>query len=57
MSTMKGTLGSAMGQEGRIVAKKAARKGDERSRPPAAYRAEELAVMRRQFFAPRAAVY
>ncbi|WP_157815341.1 hypothetical protein [Kitasatospora sp. CB02891] len=41
---------------GRIVAQKAARKVDERSRSPAACRADEPAVMRRQFFAPRAAV-
>ncbi|MFG3052486.1 enoyl-CoA hydratase-related protein [Kitasatospora sp. NPDC048239] len=36
----------------RIAAKKAAREADERARPLAAYRAEELAVMHRQFFSP-----
>ncbi|MFG2824998.1 enoyl-CoA hydratase-related protein [Kitasatospora sp. NPDC048365] len=39
---------------GRIAAKKAAREADERVRPLASYRAEELAVMRRQFFDPDA---
>ncbi|MER5637958.1 hydrogenase maturation protein [Kitasatospora sp. NPDC002227] len=37
---------------GRTAAKKAAREADERLRPLAEYRAEELAVMRRQFFDP-----
>ncbi|MQS17038.1 hydrogenase maturation protein [Streptomyces kaniharaensis] len=36
----------------RIAAKKAAREADERAKPLAAYREEELAVMRHQFFSP-----
>ncbi|MBO1413784.1 hydrogenase maturation protein [Streptomyces sp. FH025] len=38
--------------QGRIAAKKAARRADERARPLASYREEELAVMRGQFFTP-----
>ncbi|MFD0275224.1 hydrogenase maturation protein [Kitasatospora sp. NPDC127111] len=40
--------------QGRIAAKKAAREADERTRPLADHRAEELAVMHRQFFTPGA---
>ncbi|MGW2371108.1 hydrogenase maturation protein [Kitasatospora sp. NPDC001683] len=49
---LAGLLAASPGAQHRIAAKKAAREADERAKPLAAYREEELAVMRRQFFTP-----
>ena len=47
-----GLLASLPLGQARIAAKKEARERDEAAKPLAAYRAEELAVMRRNFFGP-----
>ncbi|MCK7625132.1 enoyl-CoA hydratase-related protein [Streptomyces sp. RS10V-4] len=47
-------LAASPGIQARIAAKKARRDGDEAHRPLAAYRADELARMRRTFFDPAA---
>ncbi|MEU8512774.1 hydrogenase maturation protein [Kitasatospora sp. NPDC048722] len=49
---LAGLLAASPGTQRRIAEKKAAREADERTKPLAAYRAEELAVMHRQFFTP-----
>ncbi|MFD8705013.1 enoyl-CoA hydratase-related protein [Kitasatospora sp. NPDC059648] len=49
---LAGLLAASPTAQQRIAAKKAAREADERAKPLAAYREEELAVMRRQFFTP-----
>ncbi|MFE3503641.1 enoyl-CoA hydratase-related protein [Kitasatospora sp. NPDC059160] len=49
---LAGLLAASPSVHRRIAAKKAAREADERRKPLEAYRAEELAVMRRQFFTP-----
>ncbi|MEU4117087.1 enoyl-CoA hydratase-related protein [Kitasatospora sp. NPDC028055] len=49
---LAGLLAASPSVHRRIAAKKAAREADERAKPLEAYRAEELAVMRRQFFTP-----
>ncbi|MFI9363087.1 hydrogenase maturation protein [Kitasatospora sp. NPDC053057] len=49
---LAGLLAASPGTQHRIAAKKAAREAGERAKPLAAYREEELAVMRRQFFTP-----
>ncbi|MFD7449166.1 hydrogenase maturation protein [Kitasatospora sp. NPDC059827] len=49
---LAGLLAASPSVHRRIAAKKAAREADERTKPLEAYRAEELAVMRRQFFTP-----
>ncbi|MFJ4184018.1 hydrogenase maturation protein [Kitasatospora sp. NPDC089509] len=49
---LAGLLAASPGAQRRIAAKKAAREADERVKPLAAYREEELTVMHRQFFAP-----
>ncbi|MFF9642970.1 enoyl-CoA hydratase-related protein [Kitasatospora aureofaciens] len=49
---LAGLLAASPAAQQRIAAKKAAREADERAKPLAAYREEELAVMRRQFFTP-----
>ncbi|GAA2745736.1 hydrogenase maturation protein [Kitasatospora cinereorecta] len=51
---LAGLLAASPTVQDRIAAKKAARDADERARPLAAYREEELAVMRRQFRDPAA---
>ncbi|MEV0535782.1 hydrogenase maturation protein [Kitasatospora sp. NPDC050463] len=51
---LAGLLAASPTAQGRIAAKKAAREADELVKPLAAYRREELAVMRRQFFTPDA---
>ncbi|AUY52630.1 enoyl-CoA hydratase-related protein [Streptomyces sp. CB01881] len=49
---LAGLLAASPTAQRRIAAKKAAREADERAKPLAAYREEELAVMHRQFFTP-----
>ncbi|MBD0694842.1 enoyl-CoA hydratase-related protein [Streptomyces sp. CBMA123] len=49
---MAGLLAASPATQRRIAAKKAAREADERVKPLDAYRREELAVMRGQFFTP-----
>ncbi|MFF0416165.1 hydrogenase maturation protein [Kitasatospora sp. NPDC004745] len=49
---LAGLLAASPTAQQRIAAKKAARERDELARPLAAYREEELAVMRQQFFSP-----
>ncbi|MFD5466545.1 hydrogenase maturation protein [Kitasatospora sp. NPDC127059] len=49
---LAGLLAASPATQRRIAAKKAAREADERVKPLDAYRQEELAVMRRQFFTP-----
>ncbi|GAB7184748.1 formyltransferase catalytic core domain-containing protein [Kitasatospora sp. Ki12] len=49
---LAGLLAASPATPWRIAAKKAARAADEAAKPLAAYREEELAVMRRQFFTP-----
>ncbi|MFF2147757.1 hydrogenase maturation protein [Kitasatospora sp. NPDC058190] len=49
---LAGLLAASPATQHRITAKKAAREADERAKPLDAYREEELAVMRRQFFTP-----
>ncbi|MET8626801.1 enoyl-CoA hydratase-related protein [Kitasatospora sp. NPDC004669] len=49
---LAGLLAASPAAQRRIAAKKAAREADERAKPLAEYREEELAVMHRQFFTP-----
>ncbi|MFH8381410.1 enoyl-CoA hydratase-related protein [Kitasatospora sp. NPDC018058] len=49
---LAGLLAASPATQRRIAAKKAAREADERAKPLAEYREEELAVMHRQFFTP-----
>ncbi|MFE6056661.1 enoyl-CoA hydratase-related protein [Kitasatospora sp. NPDC056446] len=49
---LAGLLAASPTAQRRTAAKKAAREADEAAKPLAAYREEELAVMRRQFFTP-----
>ncbi|MFF1904407.1 enoyl-CoA hydratase-related protein [Kitasatospora sp. NPDC058218] len=51
---LAGLLAASPTAQGRIAAKKAAREADELVKPLAAYRREELTVMRHQFFTPDA---